>query len=204
MSARPGRHRRPAGDEDRPRSQLPPSRCKIRPDGKLAGQACRALLAGSPPPPNLHRAGLPLARSPLGGFRTPALTPDARPVLAGIRKPSPSGRSADFRRYSEAVVRLGDVPGPVLDEHPSRATPCLGSTYGEQATGRGSRGSPRRVTPPRGWARGGSAVSATVKVPSGGSTCRCCRPQPLRACPRRRTRGSPPCRDRRRPGRGRT
>jgi len=130
--------------------------------------------------------------------------PDARPVLAGIRKSSPSGRSADFRGYSEAVVRLGDVPGPVLDEHPSRATPCLGSTYGEQATGRGSRGSPRRVTPPRGWARGGSAVSATVKVPSGGSTCRCCRPQPLRACPRRRTRGSPPCRDRRRPGRGRT
>ncbi len=38
----------------------------------------------------IGHAGLLLARSPLGSFRTPALSPDARPVLAGIRKPSPS------------------------------------------------------------------------------------------------------------------
>jgi len=66
-----------------------------------------------------HSAWLPLARSPLGGFRTPALTPDARPVLAGIRKPSPrrsfrralpmlrSRRSAARRRPRKAPASPG-------------------------------------------------------------------------------------------------
>ncbi len=69
--------------------------------------------------PNPHSAWLPLARSPLGGFRTPALTPDARPVLAGIRKPSPrrsfrralpmlrSRRSAARRRPRKAPASPG-------------------------------------------------------------------------------------------------
>ena len=55
------------------------------------------------------------AGSCMGGFRTPAPCPDARPVMAGIRKPSPSRRSpcsSCARRWRMVCHRAGaDGPG---------------------------------------------------------------------------------------------
>ena len=70
------------------------------------------------------------AGSCLGGFRTPAPCPDARPAVAGVRKPSPSrslSRSGSFLesgrkwcrgasdgRWREAVVPFGARAGRIL------------------------------------------------------------------------------------------